>query len=314
MNIDLKANRLLRTVLVTAVLLALLPIAAYAILVAGYYHQFTGETCRVVPLMFHAVVRDRWTGSRYVLRESEFARQLKRLHDAGAVTLPLDSVLVRLRENPPATCPFPARTVIITFDLDGASHQAGVALPHLLENGFSAAFFVPTVAIGHVEGVRPRDLDKLARAGMVLGSHSEYHRDMRSEQPDSMIASLERTRVQLAPYYGQAVTALSAPGGRYNAEVQAGVRAAGFTAFFTSDPCYITPDSDPFGLCRIEVRGDGGMDALQAVDSPFAVAREAAAWRMKRIVEGAVGRAGWRWLHEVGSRLGLTHTYYLPGD
>ena len=267
-----------------------------------FWLRFRQQGCRVTPLMYHAIVSEQRPDTRYWMQEREFARQMAELKKAGAVTPPLDSIVSWL-DRPGEGCPFPPKSVLITFDLDGISRHLGRALPHLAEQGFQGVFFVPLMALDHPPGVTSEALQQIAAAGMTVGSHSEHHYDMRLEYPDSMVASLLRTRERLGAVTGQPITALSAPGGRYNQSVVTGVEHAGFTSFFTSDPCYITRAPPPRALCRIEIRGDGGMTALDAVERPWGVAVQAADWAIKRKVESVISPRFWNLLHFLRSEV-----------
>lgn len=269
---------------------------AYGGAILSTYVGFRRSTCRIAPLMYHAVLPDNREAARYWLRESDFSRQMDALKAAGAVTPPLDSVVAWLKQ-PAGACPFPAHAVILTFDLDADSRHADLVLPHLLKNGFQAVFYIPVMALDKPPHVTSAEVTVLAKAGMTIGSHSEHHYDMRYEQPDSMIASLLRTRERLSALSGQPILTVSAPGGRYNDSVVAGVAKAGFTTFFTSDPCYVTPETKASKLCRIEIRGDGGMTAADAMLRPWGVAVQATDWAIKRRVEAVVGGRFWFLFH-----------------
>jgi peptidoglycan/xylan/chitin deacetylase (PgdA/CDA1 family) len=242
--------------------------------------------------MYHAILPSGRARARYWIQESDFAQQMDSLKAAGAVTPPLDSVVAWL-QRPGGECPFPAHSVIITFDLDGDSRHFALAVPALVRNGFQAIFFVPIMAIDDPPNVSSEEIRQLAGAGMTIGSHTEHHYDMRYEYPDSMVASLLRSRDTLKVLSGQPILTVSAPGGRYNETVVEGVARAKFTSFFTSDPCYLTQDTKPSKLCRIEIRGDGGMTARDAMERPFGVAIQATDWAIKREVEALVGARLW---------------------
>jgi peptidoglycan/xylan/chitin deacetylase (PgdA/CDA1 family) len=288
---------ILRGLAGVAVLLLLSAVGFFGV-VGWRWWRFRSETCRVTPLMFHAIRSDSMPRARYWLRTGDFAREMSELRAAGAVTPPLDSVADWLN-HPERACPFPRNAVIITFDLDGISRHVDFALPELLRNGFRAVFFVPLAALDHPPGVTTPGLVELARAGMTIGSHTEHHYDMRYEQPDSMVASLLRTRERLGAITGQPIATVSAPGGRYNDRVVAGVGRAGFSTFFTSDPCYITPKTPALTLCRIEIRGDGGMTALDALEHPWGVALQSTMWSLKRRVEALIGPRLWFLVHSM---------------
>ena len=290
-----------------AVLVIALPVVVYglcfATLLLARWLEFRSQECRVAPLMFHAVVEDRRRSSRFWMTISEFRQQMEQLKAAGVVTLSPDSLAAMSRRRG-VGCPYPPNAVLITFDAEVPSHHRALVVPVLVALGYQAVFFVPSSFLDHPSAMSASDLLASAQAGMVIGSHSEYHRDMRLEDPDSMVASLRRSIARLSAVSGQEVRAVSAPGGRYNQTVVSGVRSSGATSFFTSDPCYITQADFTGPLCRIEIRGNGGMTALDAVREPWAVAVQAAEWGIKRGVEDLIGPRLWSLLHFLRSETG----------
>ncbi len=275
----------------------------YLVIFAVLWRRFAAEDCRVAVLMFHQILPASHPELRYAMSDTVFARQIAVLAAAGATTRSPDELVAALQRGRQDGCPFRSREVLITFDMDGESRQAELALPVLRQNGFKAVFFVPTAFIDHGLAVSSSAIRTLAAAGMTIGSHSEHHYDMRSEQPDPMVASLGRSRDVLHALTGQPIDFVAAPGGRYNAEAIDGVRRAGFAGFFNSDPCYITPESSRWQLCRIEVRGDGGLSAVDALTRPRVVAAEATAWWLKRGLEDVIGARAFRWVHKLSQRV-----------
>jgi peptidoglycan/xylan/chitin deacetylase (PgdA/CDA1 family) len=291
-----------RYLVLTAVIVALIA-AAYGSLYAVYWGRLAAADCRLTALMYHELTPYAGGATRYGIHVDEFARQMDELRAAGAVTRPIDDVLQAWRAAEAGGCPFLPNEVVITFDLHGGSRHHYLALPHLERNGLIAHFFIVTGDPSRPVPL-PIDLaDVLVAAGMIFGSHTETHPDLPAIPTEVLIPSLERSRARLASLSRQPITSLAAPGGRYDERVLQDVEAAGFEAFFTSDPCYVERESSPFRLCRIEIRGDRGMSAVAALRSPQRVALQATHWRLKRLVEGLIGTDRFRGLSRVATRL-----------
>ena len=277
--------------------------AGYLGMVGYHWHRFAGVDCRLTVLMFHAVVPDSVTPARYLMQVSEFARQMDELKAAGASTRHVSQILPVLGAGQSSgACPFGDREVVLTFDLDGPVHHPELAVPILTRNNLLGIFFVPTAHLD-AGAIEEEDIRALAEAGMMIGSHGHVHRDMRRFWHAALLDDLDRSRTILESLTSLRVSMVASPGGRYNREVVETVGAAGYRAFFNSDPCYVLASTSPYRLCRIEIRGDGGMTALDAVTKPRSVAIQATNWRFKRGVEAVVGPTVFGWLSRFRTRL-----------
>lgn len=285
-----------------AILVAVVALLTPAVIFLRLWLAAPSAQCRAVPLMFHRIVPADAPAERYAMREPEFARQMEQLKAAGARTRPvLELVHAMEQAESSGACPFLPQEVVLTFDLDGASRDLETAVPTLRRLGLDAILFAPSGFVDHGRSVTSAELKAMADSGMTVGSHTQFHYDMRYEDPDSMVASLMRSRETLRAMTGQPILIASAPGGRYDDQVVRNLPRAGLEGFFNSDPCYIGPGSSRYRLCRVEIRGDGGMTAVQALHSPAMVARQATGWQVKRLVEAIVGRRLWGVIHSVGS-------------
>lgn len=124
--------------------------------------------------------------------------------------------------------------VAVTFD-DGNRSDVDIALPHLLERGLHATFFVVGDRIGDAAYLGDRDLQLLASHGMTIGSHGMSHRPWRQLDDTQLRSELETSRRLLADLAQQRISDCSAPSGAYDRRVVQMTRAAGFDRMFTSD-------------------------------------------------------------------------------
>jgi peptidoglycan/xylan/chitin deacetylase (PgdA/CDA1 family) len=315
-------NRVIRTGLVTGSAFVVLLLVGGTGFFALNWANLASKECGIAVLMFHQVIPDQEVPRRYGARESDLARQFEELRDAGVRLLSEQELLAFLYpadgsradaswEGDVLTngCPWDGTAALVTFDMDGTSHHTELVLPHLERHEIPALFFVPTGFLDSGSAVTSADVQALASRGMAFGSHSEWHRNLTTVESDSLVASLRRSRDTLRGLSGQEVPTVAAPGGRYDDRVLRDAERAGFQAFFNSDPCYVTSATSPYRLCRIEIRGDRGPSALQAVQSTRFVAGQATSWQMRRWVERMVGRRAWSWLSSQRARLG-TRTGY----
>jgi peptidoglycan/xylan/chitin deacetylase (PgdA/CDA1 family) len=269
---------------------------AFVLLLSVHWVSFARQQCRVAVIMLHQVVTDQDAPSRYAMREGELARQLETLLASDVRILSESELFEYLsahsyRES--GACPWSGRAAVVTFDMDGASHHPELALPHLVRLRVPAIFFVPTGFLDQGRAVTSAGVEGLASAGMSIGSHSMWHQDLTNLDRATRVAELTLSRDTLTALSGRSVRAVAAPGGRYDADVLRDAESAGFDAFFTSDPCYVTPGSSPLQICRIEIRGHRGPTMLDAARTSGPVAWQATQWQVKRLVERIVGDHGW---------------------
>jgi peptidoglycan/xylan/chitin deacetylase (PgdA/CDA1 family) len=270
---------------------------AVAIPLSAHWASFARQQCRVAVIMLHQVVPDQDAPSRYAMREGELARQLETLLASDVRILSETELLEYLDDahgsSESGACPWGGRAAVVTFDMDGVSHHLELALPHLVRLGVPAIFFVPTGFLDRGRAVTSAGVTRLAGAGMSIGSHSIWHQNLTTLDRATRVSELSRSRDTLTALSGRPVRVLAAPGGRYDADVLRDADSAGFDAFFTSDPCYVTPGSSTLQICRIEIRGDRGPTMLDAAHTSGPVAWQATQWHTKRLVERIVGDRWW---------------------
>ncbi len=284
------------TLAAVLILLAPMPIA---------WARKAKNECRVAVLMFHSIIPDSMSPSRYAMRESDFVSQIEEAKARGTTFFDVDRLLEfigpadRTPWDGPAVCPYENGALLLTFDMDGASYHAETMVKHLERWDVPALFFVPTRFIDQGQAVGSEEIRRLADKGATFGSHTEWHRDMRTVEPHELLESLASSRASLQSLTDQDIRTVAAPGGRYDDEVIETVRQAGFRSFFNSDPCYLEAGSSPFRICRVEIRGDRGITAIEALNVPGRVAKQQTAFRLKRSIERLLGPTGWRMLSTV---------------
>lgn len=228
------------------------------------------RTSPTVPiLMYHRVAASGPDAlARWRIDPAALEEQLAYLHDAGYVTLDLDTWAAQIAARAPA----PGRAVVLTFDdayVDVAEH----VLPMLRRHGFTATVFVPTDHVGatsawdaHLATPAPiMDWDALAEvaaAGVTVASHAASHRPLTALSHDDVVLEVLRSRAALEERLGRPVTAIAYPYGDHDAVVRHLVGAAGLQIGLTSETRHSHVGDEPLALPRIEIEGTDRLEDL----------------------------------------------------
>jgi peptidoglycan/xylan/chitin deacetylase (PgdA/CDA1 family) len=194
--------------------------------------------------------------SRYCVAEVDFRSHLAwlRANDYGGWNL---SEALAARESP-------TRGVGITFD-DGCETDVLNAAPLLLDQGFSATFFVVTNWVGRRGYVGASQLRELSAIGFEIGAHSRSHPFLPDLDPVSMTTEIARCKDDLEQWLGHRIDHFSCPGGRWSPAVSMTARAAGYRTVSTSRPGALTATADLFRLPRTAILQGAGIDDFARV-------------------------------------------------
>jgi peptidoglycan/xylan/chitin deacetylase (PgdA/CDA1 family) len=215
-------------------------------------------------LLYHRVVdRAHPSVARYAVRPGRLRQQLRMLRAGGWVTVGPEAVLAaRLGRTP-----LPRRAVWITFD-DAYADFERHALPLLRHNGQTATLYVPTAHIGGTAawlsalGLGDADaplldwsgLERVARAGVTLGSHAASHRALTELDDASLEHELVSSRSVLESRLGAPVRDLAYPHGAYDERVVAVAARAGYRTAVTTD-WGLSADEAALALRRVFILG-----------------------------------------------------------
>ena len=178
--------------------------------------------------------------------------------------------------------------VVVTFD-DGYASDHDIALPHLLERGLHAWFFVTTGFTGRRAGFCDEArLGALAAAGMTLGSHGVTHAFLDDLSDEAASAELALSRERLAAACGHAVDSISFPGGRWNRRTLELAERAGYRRLFGSVLDTASPDTlergrraDGTPIPRVAIRRATSLEEFTRI-----VDADPAYYRRHRTVQG----------------------------
>jgi len=234
----MRAGRAAKLAVLAAALALLAPLGAP--LVA----QQPDAPASAVILMYHRFGEDNLPSTN--IRIDQFERHLEILGTGGYTVLPLEEIVLALRDG----TPLPDRTVAITID-DTYRSIMNEALPRLRGSGFPFTVFVNTGSVGQVGGAFTwDDVRALEAAGATIGAHSAAHGHMAFWDRGAIEEDLVRMTSAFLQQLGYVPRIFAYPYGEYSAELAAMVRDAGYLAAFGQHSGVAVEGADLFALPR----------------------------------------------------------------
>ena len=179
---------------------------------------------------------------RYLVPAAAFESQLRHLKSLGYAGISIAQALQAIRP----------KQVVITFD-DGSETDLEFAAPMLRDFGFTATFYVTAGLLGRPGYMTELQLRELRASGFEIGCHSMTHPYLTELDSAALDVEIVNAKEKLEQVLGQAVEHYSCPNGRFNQQVVAKVRDAGYSSFATSHPRLYTGASDRYSIGRIPV-------------------------------------------------------------
>lgn len=212
-------------------------------------------------LMYHRVAALNAV-ERYTVSPKQFARQMRFLRERKYHVINLATLVDWFAGKTSLA----ERSVVVTFD-DGFLDTYEQACPVLREHGFTATFFMISGLLGKNNSwmmaqdypstplMDWREVASLQRAGCEIGSHTATHRDLTEIALDDAEGEIADSKRMLEDRLGAPVDFFAYPYGRFGDSARQLVQAAGYRAACATAAGFITPDADPYRLCRVEVAG-----------------------------------------------------------
>jgi peptidoglycan/xylan/chitin deacetylase (PgdA/CDA1 family) len=205
---------------------------------------------QILHFLYHEL-RDEGSDYSYVVKTSEFARQMKLFKSLRA-----DAHTGQAGKVNPA----------VTFD-DGHISNYEQALPVLQEQGMQAHFFITVGWTGQRDGYMGwQELRALHAAGQEIGAHGWTHTLLTHCDAAQLSKELRDARLKLEDGLGAEVPTMSLPGGRYNKRVLEACREAGYKQVFTSVPQASADDAWMVG--RLNVVGGMNLEWMEKILDP----------------------------------------------
>jgi peptidoglycan/xylan/chitin deacetylase (PgdA/CDA1 family) len=189
------------------------------------------------------------------VKPADLAGQLRWLERHGYHAVTLGQVFHYWRR----AMPLPPKPVVLSFD-DGYLSDYTVARPALQRYGWPGVLnlVVDNVAPGDITAPQVR---ALIAAGWEIEAHTISHVDLTGLGGAQLRHEVAGSRVLLRQMFGQPVDFFCYPVGRYDAQVVAAVRAAGFLGATTVNPGLAQP-AQPFTLDRIRIDYSDGISGF----------------------------------------------------
>lgn len=236
-------------------------------------------------LLYHAICRSEGDcaalGSPdrvYAVSEKLFGQHLDALRKAG----------YKLLGDIEAAFEDAGRRVVVTFDDSLPTHERAAEM--LVARGARGLFLLCTDEIGESGRIDRGGVDRLAKAGMFLGSHGARHEFLPGLSEDQLRENLESSLAKLNDWPEAARPMLSFPGGRFTMAAVNTARGAGFKRFLTSERSVNDADLRPVVLGRINVtRQIGPGKLLKLVGRTSIPLKEMWVDRVKLMLQSALG-------------------------
>lgn len=187
-----------------------------------------------------------------------FQSFLRLAHSRGWRTVALSSAVEKLQRGEA----LPAYTFSLTFD-DGYESFYSIAMPLLLELGFTATLFVnagegPSGDSNSLQTLHGLDmltwaqLRDICANGFEVGSHGRLHEDMRELSDTQLLGQLHGSKAALETHLNTPVTSFAYPYGRQDHRVREATQTY-YQLAFTDELAVIEGTSNPFELARIDM-------------------------------------------------------------
>lgn len=220
---------------------------------------------RKLILLYHSVGDTPWASS-----ENDFRLQMQWLGQRAK--------LVSLRQLFEDDFDHPLQ-VSITFD-DGYASLRDKVLPILRDLGSDASVFINTgciadksrspsdAALGHYPQdlfLSWRDVEDLAAAGWMIGSHGVDHLDLTAASAACADAQLRASKTMIESRINPSPLYFAYTWGRHNIALRRAVAKAGYQAAFSCDHAPVREGFDRWAIPRLNISKDYSLDDFAAL-------------------------------------------------
>ncbi|WCB92864.1 hypothetical protein DSM104299_01564 [Baekduia alba] len=204
-----------------------------------------------VPVLMYHVIAAAPPGAKYSglwVPPALLRAQVAALAGAGFTGVTLDTVLDAWRGR----ARLPAHPVVLSFD-DGYLSQGKDAGAILAAARWPGVLNLAWHNLGVPGGLTRTRVKELVGAGWEVDAHSLTHPDLTTIDAAALKREVAGSRDAIRRAFGVPVDAFCYPAGKYDAAVEAAVRAAGYRAATTEVPGAARPGGDRLALPRIRV-------------------------------------------------------------
>lgn len=192
-------------------------------------------------------------GTNLSVSPSTFDQQMQWLKDHDYQTFSL-SDFDKISRLDPGT-----KAVILTFD-DGYKDAYEHAYPILKKYGFIGVFYIIAGSVGDGAYLTWDQIKELHQNGMIIGSHTISHPDLRNISDTELTSQLSGSRNLIKDHTGITTTDFCYPAGKYNEQVIQKLQELGYQTATTVDPGLASQDSSLYELPRYRITNDVNFD------------------------------------------------------
>jgi peptidoglycan/xylan/chitin deacetylase (PgdA/CDA1 family) len=230
----------------------------------------------------------------WVCYDTEFAKQMNYLHDAGYTTLDLDDY-IEIRRNDKDR---PNKPVIVTFD-DGYLSNYTLAYPAIRKNTQKAVIFVAPEPddytrniVEGMDGFLSNDqMRELSTNGVSIQSHTLTHCVLNELDDKTARHELTESRKRLSEITGRSVDHIAIPRAGYSRRIRKLVREAGYQTACGNMKGTANQTSDSLALPRIVIERDMTVEDFARCLTPRGSTALRIIGNIKRIPERLGGSA-----------------------
>jgi peptidoglycan/xylan/chitin deacetylase (PgdA/CDA1 family) len=219
-----------------------------------------------VPILMYHVIAAAPPGAKYGglwVPPAELKEQVDALAGAGYTAVTLDQVLDGWAGRPT----LPKHPVVLSFD-DGYLSQGRDAGAILAAKGWPGVLNLAWHNLGVPGGITKSRIRTMVRAGWEIDAHSLTHPDLTTIGAAQLRTEVAGSRRAIQDAFGVPADGFCYPAGKYDAGVEAAVKAAGYRAATTELDGAAAPSQDPYALHRIRVNaGETGATVLARVQA-----------------------------------------------
>ncbi len=161
-------------------------------------------------------------------------------------------------KNPKAVA---AKPIILTFD-DGYQDAYDSAFSLLQKYQMTGMFYLIVNKIGTPGYLTWEEILEMQKAGMMFGSHTLTHSDLRNLSPVNLEKEIKESREILTQKLGQEVTDFCYPSGKYSDTVLAEVKKDKYQTAVTTNSGISSLKDDPFLLKRLRIVEKTNVEAI----------------------------------------------------
>ena len=199
-------------------------------------------------LMYHEIGTPAGPWKELYVEPENFAQQLDWLKENGYTTVGITDVYEHWYNQKP----LPEKPIVLSFD-DGYRNMYEIVLPLLLARDMQATFFLYPAKFNTPTGLTTEMVAELADKGMEIGSHTYSHQDLTKISAVSLEKELLDSKKILEEITKKPIDFLCYPSGRFNEQVIAESKKAGYLGAVTTQMGMASHTQDPFLWKRVRI-------------------------------------------------------------